>query len=271
MTQMFNSHQDNIPMVVSADYPAIPELGEENADYTDHLDEITQPMTKWHWVVETSLKDSRTYPPRHRPSLPHSHAVQSFCFSQQHALRNRRSGGHGPVQIQHSDEEPARHRRCRKSRSPLLESKSPLLYVGDEITWDGAETEVQELAELLALPLARPAGSLGWSITFPTRHPLFLGDYQKHFRCLGDTDVMLNLGAKIAFRHGVAPEVKVIQVQQEIQSAWPHVYPTEVPMVANLKLATADLVAAVRSLATTSASSKSATAATPKSRTSPRS
>jgi benzoylformate decarboxylase len=56
MTQMFNSHQDNIPMVVTADYPAIANLGEENADYTDHVDEITQPMTKWHWVVETTEK-----------------------------------------------------------------------------------------------------------------------------------------------------------------------------------------------------------------------
>ena len=56
MSQMFNTHQDNIPMVVTTDYPAIPDLGEENSDYTDHVDEITQPMTKWHWVVETTEK-----------------------------------------------------------------------------------------------------------------------------------------------------------------------------------------------------------------------
>ena len=28
MTQMFNSHQDNVPMVVTTDYPAVPDLGE---------------------------------------------------------------------------------------------------------------------------------------------------------------------------------------------------------------------------------------------------
>ena len=133
----------------------------------------------------------------------------------------------------------------------LIESRSPLLYVGDEISWDGAQKEVLELAELLALPVAQLAGSLGWSIPFPTRHPLFLGDYQKQFRFLGDTDVMLNLGAKMPVRHGVAPSVKVIQVRQD-QISLARLYPTEVPMIANLKLATADLLDAVRNLATAS-------------------
>ncbi|MDP9050624.1 MAG: thiamine pyrophosphate-binding protein [Acidobacteriota bacterium] len=249
MTQMFNSHQDNIPMVVTADYPAVPELGEENADYADHVDEITQPMTKWHWVVETTEK----IPELTRRAI--AFASTRPCGPVFLAFPSNVLSGTGEADIMDQSKfnvsgntrpDPADIDRAARL---LLEARSPLLYVGDEITWDGAQREVLELAELLALPVAQPAGSLGWSIPFPTRNPLFLGDYQKQFRFLGDTDVMLNLGAKMPVRHGVAPTVKVIQVRQDPVSL-ARLYPTEVAIVANLKMATADLLAAIRSLAT---------------------
>ena len=251
MTQMFNSHQDNIPMVVTVDYPAIPELGEENADYTDHVDEITQPITKWHWVAETTEK----IPELTRRAM--TFASTQPCGPVFLAFPSNTLAGTGEADVmdQSKFSIPMKNRpdpaAVEKAARLLIESTSPLMYVGDEITWDGAQTEVQELAELLALPVARPAGSLGWSSPFSTRHPLFLGDYQKQFRILGEIDVMLNLGAKMPSRHGVAPTVKIIQVRQDPVSLG-RVYPTEVPMVANLKLATADLLAAIRSLATAS-------------------
>ena len=249
MSQMFNSHQDNIPMVVSCDYPAIAEMGQEKADYTDHVDEITQPMTKWHWVVETTEK----IPEMTRRAM--AFASTQPCGPVFLAFPSNTLSGSGEADIM----DQSKFSVSMKSRPDpeaidkaarlLIESRSPLLYVGDEITWDGAEKEVLELAELLALPVAQPAGTLGWSIPFPTRHPLFLGDYQKQFRFLGEMDVMLNLGARMPVRHGVAPTVKVIQVRQDPVSL-ARIYPTEVPMVADLKLATADLIAAIRSLAT---------------------
>ena len=251
MSQMFNTHQDNIPMVVTTDYPAIPDLGEENSDYTDHVDEITQPMTKWHWVVETSEK----IPEVTRRAM--AFASTAPCGPVFLAFPSNTLSGTGEADIMDQSKFTISTRTrpdpvaVERAARLLIESRSPLLYVGDEISWDGAQKEVLELAELLALPVAQPAGSLGWSIPFPTRHPLFLGDYQKQFRFLGDTDVMLNLGAKMPVRHGVAPSVKVIQVRQDPVSL-ARLYPTEVPMIANLKLATADLLDAVRSLATAS-------------------
>lgn len=249
MTQMFNSHQDNIPMVVTTDYPAVPDLGEENADYTDHVDEITQPMTKWHWVVETTEK----IPEITRRAM--AFASTQPCGPVFLAFPSNTLSGTGEAEVMDQSKFSISMKNrpdsvaVEKAARLLIEAQSPLLYVGDEITWDGAQKEVQELAELLALPVAQPAGSLGWSSPFSTRHPLFLGDYQKQFRFLGDTDVLLNLGAKMPVRHGVAPSVKVIQVRQDPVSL-ARLYPTEVPMVANLKLTTTDLIAAVRSLAT---------------------
>lgn len=249
MTQMFNSHQDNIPMVVTADYPAIPNLGEENADYTDHVDEITQPMTKWHWVTETSDK----IPELTRRAL--AFAGTQPCNPVFLAFPSNTLSGNGEADIMDQSKFTISMKTrpdpeaVEKAARLLIEAKSPLLYVGDEITWDGGQKEVIELAELLALPTAQPFGTLGWSSPFPTRHALFLGDYQHEFRFLGVPDVMLNLGAKMPGGHNVAPSTKVIQVRQDPVSL-ARLYPTEVPMVADLKLATADLVAAVKSLAT---------------------
>ena len=249
MTQMFNSHQDNIPMVVTTDYPAIPELGEENSDYTDHVDEITQPMSKWRWVVETTEK----IPEVTRRAM--AFASTQPCGPVFLAFPSNTLSGTAEASIM----DQSKFNLTMKTRPDpavveqaarlLIEARSPLLYVGDEITWDGAEAEVQELAELLALPVVQPAGSLGWSIPFATRHPLFLGDYQKEFRFLGETDVMLNLGAKMPVRHGVEPSVKVIQVRRDPASL-ARLYPTEVPIVADLKLTTMDLLVAIHSLAT---------------------
>jgi thiamine pyrophosphate-dependent acetolactate synthase large subunit-like protein len=249
MTQMFNSHQDNIPMVVTADYPAIPNLGEENADYTDHVDEITQPMTKWHWVVETTEK----IPELTRRAI--AFASTQPCGPVFLAFPSNTLSGTGEADVMDQSKFAISMKTrpdpeaVEKAARLLIESRSPLLYVGDEITWDGAQKEVVELAELLALPAAQPFGTLGWSIPFPTRNPLFLGDYQHEFRFLGEPDVMLNLGAKMPGGRSVAPNTKIIQVRQDPVSL-ARLYPTEVPMVADLKLATADLVAAVKSLAT---------------------
>lgn len=248
MSQMFNSHQDNIPMVVTTDYPAIPELGEEKAEYTDHVDEITQPMTKWHWVVETTEK----IPEVTRRAM--AFAATQPCGPVFLAFPSNILSGTGEADVMDQSKFSIAKTRpdpvaVEKAARMLLEARSPLLYVGDEITWDGAQQEVLELAELLALPVVQPAGTLAWSIPFPTNHALFLGDYQKQFRFLGPTDVLLNLGAKMPVRHGVPAGVKVIQVRQDPVSL-ARLYPTEVPMVADLKLATTDILAAVRSLAT---------------------
>lgn len=249
MTQMFNSHQDNIPMVVTADYPAIPDLGEENADYTDHVDEITGPLTKWRWVAETTEK----IPELTRRAM--AFASTQPCGPVFLAFPTNTLAGVGEADIMDQSKftistragaDPA---AIDEAAHLLLEARNPLLYVGDEITWDKAESEVQELAELLALPVVQPYGSLGWSSPFSTRHPLFLGDYQREFSFLGETDAMLNLGAKMPVRHNLDVRTKIIQVRQDPVSL-ARVYPTEVPIVADLKLATADLIAAIRSLAT---------------------
>jgi len=135
----------------------------------------------------------------------------------------------------------------------LIEAKNPLLYVGDEVTWCGAQKEVVELAELLGIPVARPTWTSGWSKPFSTTHPLYLGGFMgASQRYPNKPDVMLNLGCRMPDNPPSAEVVastKFLHVRLDPVNL-SRVYPAEVAIVADLKMAVAEIVDAVRSMAT---------------------
>ena len=135
-----------------------------------------------------------------------------------------------------------------KAARILVQAKNPMISIGDEITTCRAEKEVLELAELLGIPVASQAGALGfWSKPFPTRHPLFLGSQLRDMRFPGKIDVLLNLGNRFGER--ASPGTTLISIRHDPTSL-ARVTPVDLGMVADLRLATADLIAAIRSLAT---------------------
>src|SRR6202008_5112827 len=146
----------NIPMVVAADYPAIADLGEENPDYADHADEITGPITKWHWVVERTEK----IPEVTRRAM--AFASTQPCGPVFLAFPTNTLAGMGEADVMDQSKFTVSTRTgpdpaaIEKAARLLIEARNPLLYVGDEITWDKAQNEAQELAELLALPVVQP-------------------------------------------------------------------------------------------------------------------
>jgi len=129
----------------------------------------------------------------------------------------------------------------------LIEAKNPLLSVGDEITLCQGEREVVELAELLGLPVAG-GGEFGvWSKPFPTRNPLYLGPVLANMRFPSDIDLRLNLGNQYGERR--TGGATLISIRRDPTSL-ARVSPVDLALVSDLKLAAADLVAAVKSLAT---------------------
>jgi len=56
MTQMYNSWKDNIPIVLAVDGVGTDSLGQGGFQDIDHLGEMTQPITKWHWSVPKAGK-----------------------------------------------------------------------------------------------------------------------------------------------------------------------------------------------------------------------
>ena len=254
MTQMYNSWKDRIPMVVATDLGGIDGLGQDGFEEIDHMGEMTQPITKWHWRAE----NTRKIPEITRRALKFASTQPCGPVFVAYPSNTLREEAEAAVMEQSKFTVPMKIRpdqaAVEKAVRMLLEANNPLLYVGDEIAWCRGQKEVLELAELLGLPVTEAPGSLGWSRPFPTRNPLYLGDYQKEMRYPGKVDVMLNLGSRMPYAGAqlkMSAEVKLIQVRMDPENL-ARVYPTELSMVADMKLAAADLTAAIRSIATES-------------------
>src|SRR5262249_42658604 len=130
-----------------------------------------------------------------------------------------------------------------KAARMLLEAKNPLMSVGDEASWCRASKELIELAELLGRPVTGQGGSLGfWSKPFPTRHPLYIGPQLRDMRYPGKADVLLNLGNRYGER--AAPETQLISIRLDPTSL-ARGGPVDLGMVADVRLAAADLPPAV--------------------------
>jgi acetolactate synthase I/II/III large subunit len=248
MTQMVNSWKDRIPILVVAASVEQDALGRDLFQETDHVETMTQPITKWHWAAKTTASIPETVR-RGMKFASTSPCGPVFLSLPTNTLRAEASG---TIWDQAKFDVPMRIRPDKedidKAARILLEAKNPMLSVGDEVTWCRAGKEVVELAELLGLPVTGQAGSLGfWSKPFPTRHPLYIGPQLGNMRYPGKVDVLLNLGNRYGER--ASPGATVISIRLDPTSL-ARGAAVDLAMVADLRLATADLLAAIRGMAT---------------------
>jgi benzoylformate decarboxylase len=250
MTQMVNTYKDQIPMLVTVASIDQNALGRDQWQETDHHELMTEPITKWFWQAQSTEAIAETT----RRGL--KFASTPPCGPVFLSLPTNTLEQHGKAQVWERSkfDVPMRIRPDKedveKAARMLIEAKNPLLSVGDEITWCRGDKELVELAELLGAPVAGEAGSLGyWSKPFPTRHPLFIGTVLRTMRFPGKPDVLLNLGNR--WGELASPGTKLISIRLDPASLARQA-PVDLAMVADLRLAIADLNAAIRSMATAS-------------------
>ncbi len=134
----------------------------------------------------------------------------------------------------------------------LIEAKSPVMLVGDEIYKSGAAAEAVRLAELLAIPVTTT--NYEGLTNFPEAHPLYLGMYSARLRFPKTQDLVLNVGSRVetlaATRESfLAPDADFIDLRVDSREL-ADVFPTAVPLACNVKQGLTDLVAAVEGLLT---------------------
>ena len=248
MTQMVNSWKDNIPLIVAVASVGQEALGRELTQETEHVELMTQPITKWYWNAQSTA----TIPETVRRAVKFS--TTPPCGPVFLSLPTNTLQGEAKANIidQAKFDVPMRIRPDKDdieaAAKMLLAAQNPLVSIGDELHWCGAQKEIVELAELLGLPVSGQAGTLGfWSKPFPTRHPLFVGTLLPNMRQLGKADVLLNLGNRFGERSALG--TKLISIRLD-PSSLARENPVDLGMVADLKLAIQDLTAAVRSMAT---------------------
>jgi thiamine pyrophosphate-dependent acetolactate synthase large subunit-like protein len=248
MTQMINSWKDQSPLLVAVASVEQDLLGRDQLQEAEFHENMANPITKWTWVAKTTSGIPETL----RRGLKFAATPPSgpvFLSLPNNILRDE---GKAAIWDQGKFDVPMRIRpdqeSVEKAARLLIEAKNPLMSVGDEITWCHGERETLALAELLGLPVASQPGALGfWSKPFPTRHPLYIGAQLRDMRFPGKPDVLLNFGNRYGER--ASPGTTLISVRLDPASL-ARSTPVDVAMVADLRLAAADLIAAVKSLAT---------------------
>ena len=248
MTQMVNSWKDQIPLLVAVASVEQEALGRDLFQEPEHSEVMTQPITKWYWAAKTTGSIAETVR-RGMKFASTSPCGPVFLALPTDTLREEATAA---IWEQSKFDVPMRIRPDKddiaKAARMLLDAKNPLMSVGDEATWCRAGRELIELAELLGLPVAGQMGSLGfWSRPFPTRHPLFIGPQLRDMRYPGKPDVLINLGNKYGERP--APGTTLISIRLDPMSL-ARGAPVDLGIVADIRLATADLIAAVRAMAT---------------------
>jgi benzoylformate decarboxylase len=247
---MVNTYKDQIPMLVAVASIDQNALGRDQWQETDHHELMTEPITKWFWQAQSTeaIAETTRRGLKFASTPPCGPVFLSLPTNtlEQHAKAQvwERSKFDVPMRIRPDKDD------VEKAARMLIEAKNPLLSVGDEVTWCRGDKELVELAELLGAPVAGESGSLGyWSKPFPTRHPLFIGTVLRTMRFPGKPDVLLNLGNR--WGELASPGTKLISIRLDPTSLARQA-PVDLAMVADLRLAIADLNAAIRSMATAS-------------------
>jgi benzoylformate decarboxylase len=244
-SNMYNAMTARLPILVATDMvPA--EYEEREGIYEGrNLLGATDSTSKWHW------------------SVPNTDVLPDIT---RRAIRVAMTAPGGPVSINYPEDVLERETTAtiipqekfnvpaaikappdviEKAARMLLEARSPCLYVGSEAWTSGARAAVVELAELLGIPAMRVLID-SWVDCFPTDHPLFINaEYTPNVRFPRGVDVLLVFGGFMP-RPGAAKTSHITTDRSEINKA----HPSELPILADTRLAALDLIAAIKSMAT---------------------
>jgi benzoylformate decarboxylase len=247
MSMMFNSWRDYVPMVVLVDDVSEAMLAQDGFEAMDHMSSMTQTMTKWHWSIQAASRIPEVVRRAHKfaatkPCGPVFLAVPANYLAQEaDAAIIDQEKFSVPMQLRPSQDD------IKNAAQLLINAENPLILTGDEVRYCHAQPELLELAELLGISVVKE-WTASWSKTFPNRHPLYCGNYQSTSRFPGKVDVMLNLGSRMPLagpQWRIEPQVKLIQVRLDATNL-ARVYPTELAMVADIKLALIDLIEEIK-------------------------
>ena len=249
MTQLVNSWKDRIPVLLTVAAFGTDVEGRDNPQDYDHQEPMLSPITKWFWLAESTgdIADVTRRALKFATTPP---TGPVFLSIPDDLLRNVATADiyDGKLFNVAMKVRPDQRDTDAIARM-LIEARNPLITAGDEITSCQAEAELSELANLLGIPVTGGAGSsLGsWSKPFATRDPLYIGAFQRESRFPGDVDVHFNIGDQIGERQiKGATTISMRRDPSGLARAWP----IDMPVVADIRLGLADVIASVKSQAT---------------------
>jgi len=244
MIGMVNAFPASSPLLVIAGQTGIPHLGREAFEEFD-LVSMFKPVTKYSYQIERMEKIPELLRRAFKIAL-FGRPGPVFLSIPQDLMREKGGVNLYPPENYHPSSrlipDPA---EIEKAATLLIESQNPVIYAGRGVILAKATPELIELAELLSLPVASTPTQ---SDIFPTDHPLYNWDREM----VAQADVILVVGTRLSeFSTDawtlITEGTKIIQIDiDSFQLA--KVYPVEVGILADAKIALRELISALKRL-----------------------
>lgn len=252
MSNLYNAWKDRSALAVFSDGQSISSAGRDGFQQVDDWLQPTEQFTKWRWqvgrperiseMVRRSIKlagtppGSPTYVRLPKDILRAKNLTQTIYPHGRFAPRLRMEPKSDLIE---------------QAAQLLLDSKTPLINAGPEVTRSLANEDLIEFAELLAIPVAQGLGVYG---DFPFRHPLFAGfSVGGAPRGARQADVYLNLGSDMPdttnFGSPINEQATLIDARIEYEKIG-NLYPTDLAIAASAKETLRALIDAIKSIAT---------------------
>ena len=257
MSQLFNAFMDNSSIVVTSGQQDYRIVGHEPTLGIYDLKDIPSQFTKWTWDVKKAdlipLETQKAFKiASTQPGGPVFISFPKNLLAQEGVTAKIAPQEMFTISTQIKPD----RRLIKKAARLLIESKSPILYVGDEIWKSQATPLAVELAELLGIPVTDSYPTRRQAFrNFPTNHPLYIGGYKGSLmEYPKNHDLFINVGANM-FRPFYAsqiikfpPDMRIIHMSIDSAEIGRN-YPTDVPILADVKESLKALISAVKRMA----------------------
>jgi thiamine pyrophosphate-dependent acetolactate synthase large subunit-like protein len=260
MGQMFNAFKEQTPVVYySYRSDSTRRSGRDGFEEVANQEQVVQPLTKYTWLARRAdmIPETvrRAFKAAWTPPYGPTYASWHTDFIDE-TIRTEI--------ITHEKIDPRMRVRpnpkeVERAAKLLVEAKSPLMIVGDELYNAKAIDKAVKLAEMIGMPVTQVRQVF---CNFPESHPLWVGSIAGRgvdsLTFPKDIDVVINIGNKLQ-HNGPAPivprAVKFIDLRNDSWSMG-NVITTEAPLVADVSYGLDDLIAAVQGIMTSAIKAK---------------
>lgn len=255
VTGIANAYMDSAPIVALTGQVPVPVIGTDAFQEAD-ITGITLPIVKHNYLVNDAndfpdvIKEAFYIAGTGRPGpvlidIPRDVTQHLLEYHQPHKAD---LPGYRPTIKGHK-------RQIKEAAKLIVESRSPVIYVGGGIIISNADKELSELIEATQIPVTTTLMGKG---SFPERHELSLGMLGMHGTkyanfAMCETDLIIALGARFDDRvtgklSEFAPKAKIIHLDIDPAEISKNV-PAHIPIVGDAKSVLPDLVTEVAKLA----------------------
>jgi thiamine pyrophosphate-dependent acetolactate synthase large subunit-like protein len=247
-SNMYNSMKDRTPLVMMSDHAPSSTRGTDGHEDIDNWEEAVRFYTKWTWTAGRSNRLAEWVRRAYKvagvmPGGPtHLRIPRELMNEQVTAPVYTGQALNIPMELRPNTQEVERVAKI------LLASESPMMVVGPEVSQCGARAAVQELAELLAIPVIQ---FRSFYCDFPNSHDLWVGDNRlipAWVNAYGKpVDCWFNIGAR-TIRRPYSEGVPMIQASVDGDTIGRNI-PLAGALVGDLNEVAKDLIAAIKSMA----------------------